>query len=68
MCRYCRQFDPFSPQARWGDDGARRVRRWLPRQVAARVIHGVNHKGDGEGYAKRPRTDQAANAEARVVG
>jgi hypothetical protein len=25
MCRYCRQFDPFSPQARWGDDGARQV-------------------------------------------
>ena len=22
----CREFAPFSPQARWGDDGARRVR------------------------------------------
>jgi hypothetical protein len=47
MCRYCRQFDPFSPQARWGDDGARQV-------LTGYAARSVNKAGMMVGQAKNP--------------
>jgi hypothetical protein len=35
VLQVCRKNDPFSPQARWGDDGARQVQIELP--IAARL-------------------------------
>jgi hypothetical protein len=46
MCRYCRQFDPFSPQARWGDDGARQVLIGYALRFASKAGTTMGHEVD----------------------
>jgi hypothetical protein len=58
MCRYCRQFDSFSPQARWGDDGARQV-------LIGYAARSVNKAGMMMGQARTAARKQTVSSKQK---